>query len=109
MLWTHDNVLVAPHTAVGPGNYELVVNVSLDGGRTWVDGSADGTAAIGKSTPFVLVPNPPGFSYTTPTVQLDPKRYLTVHASGSPLAIHGVLWRIEQAPAEQTSTTASAE
>ena len=95
MLWTKENVIVAPHTAAGPRDYRLVVNISLDGGKTWVDGTQHGATAMSKARNFELVPNPPGFSYTTPTVRLSRNHFLTVHCSGSPMAVKGVFWHIE--------------
>ena len=44
---------------------------------------------------FVLVPDPPGFSFTTPTVQLSRHHFLTVYCSGSPPAVKGIFWHIE--------------
>ena len=37
MLWTDNNVVVAPHTSAGQRSYQLVANLSLDGGRTFWD------------------------------------------------------------------------
>ena len=96
MLWTKNNVIVAPHTAAGPSNYALVVNVSLDGGATWVNGTARGTRGMKRAKDFELVASPPGFSFTTPTVELAPNRFLTVYSQGYPhVTIKGVFWRIE--------------
>ena len=97
ILWTDDNVIVAPHTAAGPGDYRLVVNISLDGGQRWVDGTERGAPTLHRAKGFVLVPNPPGFSYTTPTVELSRNRFLTVHYQGSPLGgmVTGVFWNLE--------------
>ena len=96
MLWTDDNVVVAPHTSAGQRSYQLVVNVSLDGGRTWVDGTKTGTREMNRARDFVITPYPPGFSFTTPTVELSPKRFLTVHAqnAGSSLSVKGVFWSL---------------
>jgi len=95
MLWTKENVIIAPHTALGPSDYRLVVNLSLDGGKTWVDGTKHGAIAMSKARDFELVPNPPGFSFTTPTVRLSRNHFLTVHCSGTPMAVKGVFWHIE--------------
>ncbi|MAV38451.1 MAG: hypothetical protein CMJ59_23690 [Planctomycetaceae bacterium] len=96
MLWTKENVIVAPHTASGPRDYRLVVNISVDGGKTWVDGTKHGASAMSKARDFELVPNPPGFSYTTPTVRVSRNHFLTVHCSGTPMAVKGVFWHIEE-------------
>ena len=72
-----------------------MVNLSLDGGKTWVDGTKHGAIAMSKARDFELVPNPPGFSFTTPTVRLSRNHFLTVHCSGTPMAVKGVFWHIE--------------
>lgn len=97
MLWTNDNVIVAPHTAAGKRDYRLVVNISLDGGQTWVDGTESGTSAMNHARDFVLTPYPPGFNFTTPTVQISRHRFLTVHCYGQgPYRMVGaVSWHIE--------------
>jgi hypothetical protein len=101
MLWTKENVIVAPHTAAGLSDYRLVVNISLDGGKTWVDGTQHGATAMSKARDFVLVPNPPGFSFTTPTVRVSRNHFLTVHCSGTSMAVKGVFWHIEDKRADR--------
>ncbi len=96
MLWTKENIIVAPHTASGPNDYRLVVNISLDGGKTWVDGTKHGARVMSKARDFELVPNPPGFSFTTPTVRVSRNRFLTVYCSGTPMAVKGVFWHIQE-------------
>ena len=97
MLWTNDNVIVTPHTAAGEHDYRLVVNISLNGGQTWVDRTESGTSAMNHATDFVLTPYPPGFSFTTPTVQISSHRFLTVHCHGEVACrtVGGVFWHIE--------------
>ena len=96
MLWTDDNVIVAPHTAAGKTSYSLVVNISLDGGKTWVDGTQDGAPAMNRARDFVLTPYPPGFSFTTPTVELSRNQFLTVYSQGAwPRTVKGVFWHID--------------
>ena len=89
-------MIIAPHAATGQRDYRLVVNISLDGGKTWVDGTRRGTTVMNNSHDFVLVPDPPGFSFTTPTVQLSRNHFLTVYCSGNPLAVNGTFWHIEE-------------
>ena len=96
MLWTKENVIVAPHSATGPRDYRLVASISLDGGKTWVDGTKHGAAAMSKARSFELVSNPPGFSFTTPTVQVSRNRFLTVYCSGTPMAVQGVFWQLRR-------------
>ncbi len=102
MLWTEDNVIVAPHTAAGPTDYRLVVNISLDGGETWVDGTEHGAPAMTDARDFELVPDPPGFSFMTPTVELSRNHFLTVYCQGHPQkTVMGVFWHVE-APKKKT-------
>ena len=96
MLWTKENVIVAPHTATGPRDYRLVASISLDGGKTWVDGTQHGASAMSKARSFELVSTPPGFSFTTPTVQVSRNRFLTVYCSGTPMAVQGVFWHLRR-------------
>lgn len=96
MLWTEDDIIVAPHTARGPTDYRLVVNISLDGGRTWVDGTPEGTGRFNAAQDFVLVPSPPGFSFMTPTVQLGRDRFLTTYYHGQERSVKGLFWRIRR-------------
>ena len=103
LLWTNSNVIVAPHTAAGPKNYGLVVNVSLNGGKTWVNGTRRGTSAMQQASDFLLHPDPPGFSFMTPTVELSPNHFLTVYCQGNPKIVKGVFWKIKT-PEEKPRT-----
>jgi len=103
MLWTKENVIVAPHSATGPRDYRLVASISLDGGKTWVDGTKHGAAAMSKARSFELVSNPPGFSFTTPTVQVSRNRFLTVYCSGTPMAVQGVFWHLRRLASREES------
>ena len=102
MRWTENNVVVAVHTSRGHRSYNLVANVSLDGGRTWVDGTRSGTPAMNRAQDFMITPHPPGFSFTTPTVELSPNRFLTAHAQNSQtsLSLKGVFWRLKTPASE---------
>ena len=48
---------------------------------------------------FVLVPQPPGHSFTTPTVELSPNRFLTTYGyywgHAQLLTVNGLFWHIE--------------
>ena len=93
MLWTKTNVIVAPHTAPGPDNRRLVVNVSLDGGKTWVDGTKAGAQTMKQARNFVLVP---GFYFTTPTVELSQNHFLTAYCHKPGRTVSGLFWHIER-------------
>ena len=107
MLWTNDNVIVAPHTAAGQHDYRLVVNISLDGGQTWVDRTESGTSAMNRARDFVLTPYPPGFNFTTPTVEISRHRFLTVHCYGEGpyRTVGGVFWHIETSAEKPNSVS----
>ena len=94
ILWTRDNVVLTPHTARGTGNYGLVVNISLDGAHTWVNGTAEGTSKFNEAKDFILVPPSPGFSYMTPTVELARNHFLTAYYHGEDRSVQGLYWQI---------------
>jgi len=102
ILWTGDNVVVVTHQAgnQSPRWGALFARISLDGGKTWADGSPSGTPRMNQSTRFELVPKPPGHSFTAPTLELSRNRFLTPYLHGSIAAgtatVTGVFWRLER-------------
>lgn len=102
ILWTGNNVVVVTHQAGNwsPSYGALYARISLDGGKTWADGSPSGTTRMNQSTRFELVPKPPGHSFTAPTLELSRDRFLTPYLHGSIAAgtatVTGVFWRIER-------------
>ena len=58
ILWTGDNVVVVTHQASNqsPQWGALFARISLDGGKTWADGTPSGTSRMNQSTRFELVP-----------------------------------------------------
>ena len=102
ILWTGNNVVVVTHQAgnQGPRWGALFARISLDGGKTWADGSPSGTSRMNQSTRFELVPKPPGHSFTAPTLELSRDRFLTPYLHGSIAAgtatVTGVFWRLER-------------
>ena len=88
VLWTQNNHVVVTHQ---DSDGRLLARISLDGGRTWVDGTKTGTRLMNKSTKFVLAPS---HSFTSPTVELSPGHFLTVYCT-SGFAIKGVLWHLD--------------
>ena len=107
ILWTPSNVVVITHQGGVPGKSApdgtVLARVSLDGGRTWVDGTESGTPSMADSTRFLLVPHPPGHSFTAPTVELEPDHFLTVYTTTHPGwesgAVKGIFWRLVRSPA----------
>jgi CubicO group peptidase (beta-lactamase class C family) len=89
ILWTKRNVVVLTHNA-GQNDSRVLARISLDGGRTWVDGNEQATALMTKSTKFVLAPS---HSFTTPTVELAENHFLTVYCIGN-FAVRGVFWHL---------------
>ena len=99
------NVYFAPSRTVvithsgGYRDRRVVARVSLDGAGTWQDGSAEGTAELLAAQKFVLLPDPPGHSFTTPTVEFEPRHFLTAYGwypgGGDELAVNGLFWHLE--------------
>ncbi len=108
ILWTSDNLVVVTHQAGNrsPRYGALFARISLDGGKTWADGTPSGTSRMNRSTRFELVPKPPGHSFTAPTLELSRDRFLTPYLHGSIAAgtatVTGVFWRLERSPFAQS-------
>ena len=105
IFWTADNRVVVTHQGAHPGggpDGTLLARISLDGGRRWLDGTATGTTAMNQSRKFVLVPRPPGHSFTAPSVQISENRFLSVYFHGNLsrniAMVSGVFWRLEHLP-----------
>ena len=101
IFWAPNDVVVIAHNG-GSNDYTVQARISLDGGRTWVDGTKTGTPLFNKSKEFELAPNPPGHSFMTPTVEISPNHFLTAYAhldakSENLMMVSGVFWHIEPA------------
>ena len=79
ILWTQDDTVVVA-SGVGQKDGRRVVRISLDGGRSWVDGTPSGTRLLNQSKMFVLLSPPPTVSFTAPMLELSPNHFLTVYA-----------------------------
>ena len=109
ILWTKQNAVVvtrqhgcetpAERSALGHSGGWLVVNISTDGGQTWVADGGAATKAFNKAREFTLVPPRVGHSFTAPTVELAPNHFLTVYAAGpdtkASTTIKGVRWHLD--------------
>ena len=109
LLWTPNNVIVATHqrgshfqgTHPRPGSRgdELMMRLSLDGGKTWVTGTKEGTPFYNRSKAHEFVVKGPGrHTSSSPTVEISPKHFLTVYGEnykGQAIAIRGLFWHIE--------------
>ena len=125
ILWTSsDTVVVA--SGVGRKDGRRLARISLDGGRSWVDGTRSGTRLLNRSKGFELLSPPPTVSFTAPMLELSPNHFLTVYAyweeeslkryyedPKSPcvqgdqpgdcpwLGIRALFWHLENAPASE--------
>ncbi len=102
LSWSKSNVVVVTHQWGGSGDTRKVARISLDGGRTWVDGTRSGIKQMNQSTKFLLAQ---GVGFTAPTVQLSPGRFLTAvyHYSHLPEVpenlkgvVGGIHWHLEK-------------
>ena len=110
ILWTKNNTVVVTRNrgcgtieerkARGHSGAAIEVQISLDGGRTWVAGKTQGTNRLDKATRFVVVPFREAHSFTSPTVELSENRFLTVYLAGPDTEITTdikvVTWHIER-------------
>ena len=80
---------------------ELMMRLSLDGGKTWVTGTKKGTPFYNRSKAYEFAVKGPG-SHTSvsPTVEISPNHFLTIYGEnykGKAIAIRGLFWHIEPA------------
>ena len=107
VAWTPSDVVVVTGCG-GLGNClqaqcpyggNLVARISLDGAKTWVDDSGNGTPDMGQARQYEMFPMPPGSSFTKPTVQLAPNQFLTAYSyhwgHKGLLPVNGLFWHIE--------------
>jgi hypothetical protein len=95
ILWAPNDVIAIVHN--GGFDFTVQARISLDGGKTWVDGTKTGTPLLNKSRKFELAPH---HSFMMPTVEISPNHFLTTYAhndAAGKLAISGVFWHIEPA------------
>jgi len=109
ILWTDQNVVVVTRqhgcdtaqqcAALGNSGGWLVVNVSTDGGRTWIANGQSTTTEFNQAREFTLVPQRKVHTFTAPTVELAPNRFLTVYVTGPDPnltnTIIGIHWHLE--------------
>ena len=107
ILWTERNVVVVTHAGGRPQakhgdmriDDRLVARISIDGGKTWADGTKEGTPFINESTKLTLAGAPPSRSFTAPTLELSPHYFLTVSAwwdeGTQSRALEGIFWHLE--------------
>ena len=112
ILWTDNNVIVVTRNhgcktieerrARGHSGAAVEAQISLNGGRTWVDDGPGGTPHLNRAKPFTLIPFRKAHSFTCPTVELSKNRFLTVFVTGETTekttSIQSVVWHIETTP-----------
>ena len=106
VYWSPSDVVVVTHHWGGRGNTRKVARISLDGGRTWVDGTPSGTPRMNYSNKFLLAPV---VGFTSPTIELSPGRFMTAayhyeHIPEVPDRLKGIVggihWTLEKASGE---------
>ena len=106
ILWTQRNVVVLTHQGGVPNESasdgQLYARISLDGGRSWLSGTETSTSRLNQSKKFLLVPHPPGHSFTAPTIELSPDHFLTVYTwydeASKTTGVNGLFWHLVNRP-----------
>ena len=110
ILWTRDNWLILASAAGQDPNekkntLEKVLRVSLDGGRSWLNGTSTGTLLPAKAKKFVVVPayrdvgNADHYSNSVPaTVELSRNRFLTLCSYKRDKILKGRFWYLADVP-----------
>jgi len=77
----------------------LAANVSTAGGRTWIAKGQSITSKFNQAREFTLVPRRKVPTFTAPTVELAPNRFLAVYVTGADPnltnRIRGIHWQLE--------------
>jgi hypothetical protein len=96
IFWAPNDVIVIVHN--GGFDFTVQARISLDGGKTWVDGTKTGTPLLNKSRKFELAPH---HSFMMPTVEISPNHFMTAYAhldaKSKNLMVSGVFWHLEPA------------
>jgi len=105
ILWTERDVVVVTHQGGVAGQSlpdgRLFARISLDGGKTWVDDTGTGTPSMNQCKKFELVPEPPGHSFTSPTVERAPNEFVTVYCyygGEEGCGVNALFWKLETSP-----------
>ena len=94
ICWTERDVLIATHRFPSVTETRALARISLDGGRTWVDGTKGGTSNFEESRTFVFNPD---YAGTTPTIEVEPNRYFTAYMPAAGGLLSGFFWHLEDA------------
>ena len=110
ILWTKNNTVIVTRNrgcrtmeerqSRGRNGAAIEVQISCDGGRTWLADDPDRSSHLGGSARFVLVPLKEAHSFTSPTVELSENQFLTVYLAGpdtnTTTDIKTVTWHIDR-------------
>ena len=88
ILWTGNNVVLVTHQNMEGA---LLARISLDGGKTWLDGTTSGAPSLSNAKGFVMTDD---HSFPAPTVELSVDHFLTVCVSQG--NVEGFFWHIER-------------
>jgi hypothetical protein len=110
MVWTEDDWLIlAGNAGQDPGQRkshgDQVLRVSLNGGKTWLDGTESGTSTAAEAKKFPVVPGyrdvgkVDHYSASVPaTIQIAKNRFLTFCTYKKDRILRGRFWRLENLP-----------
>ena len=110
-VWTKDDWLIlASHAGQDPGQPDdskgdHVLRISLNGGKTWLDGTEEGTKLPAKAKKFAVFPafrdvgKVDHYSASVPaTVEVSKNRFLTFGAYKKDRILRGRFWRLDNLP-----------
>ncbi len=109
-IWTEEDWLILASTAgQDPGQRkspgDQVLRISLNGGKTWLDGTEKGTSTAAKAKKFMVVPGyrdvgkADHYSASVPaTIQIAENRFLTFCTYKKDRILRGRFWRLENLP-----------
>ena len=112
MVWTDSNILILvsfagyevgepPPHSISKGDRH-VARVSLDGGRTWIDGTSSGTVSPNKAKKFTIVPSlgiKNGYStVVSATMQLGQNSFISTYRYKSDGILGAKFWHLENLP-----------
>ena len=99
--WFDSNVVVVTHHIGGDGVTTKVARISLNGGKTWVDGTQAGTTKMNESKEFLVHPST---SYSSPTIELANNQFMTTFFRHPDETIGAVFWHLEPTETYDQST-----
>ena len=101
VVWTENDLVLLSSNGgqeIGESTFDdsKVVRISLDGGRTWADGTANGTPKVNQAREFTIIPDDPASHCVSATIEVSPNRFLTLRRFKSgDRRLTGVFWHLE--------------